>query len=116
MTAEEKLRKNIISLRESRNWSQKELASRLGMDSSYISKIESGNRKVSTPELNELAGLFEVSADYLLGRSPTKNNETHPLTVKEALDSVMSSDGKGIREADKPILEAIISKYLAEAK
>ena len=35
-SAEERLRNNIVNLRESRNWSQKELATRLGIDSSLI--------------------------------------------------------------------------------
>lgn len=46
-------------------------AKRMKMDSSYISKIESGNRKVSSAELDSFANIFDVSADYLLGRDKT---------------------------------------------
>lgn len=71
MSPAETLRNRIIELREQRHWSQAELAKRMKMDSSYISKIESGNRKVSSAELDSFANIFDVSADYLLGRGKT---------------------------------------------
>ncbi|ETA74072.1 helix-turn-helix domain-containing protein [Ligilactobacillus equi] len=107
MTAEEKLRKNIIRLRESRNWSQKELASRLGMDSSYISKIESGNRKVSTPELNALAGLFEVSADYLLGRDGKGKNQEQNADLASD-DVIFTYEGKPIPKEDLELIRRLM--------
>lgn len=55
ITAEEILRKNIITLRENRNWSQAELARRLKMNNTILNKIETGNRKVSSFELDQIA-------------------------------------------------------------
>lgn len=57
----------IINLREAKDWSQAELARRLGVEKSVMNKIENGSRKVSIDELKQLANLFQVSTDYLLG-------------------------------------------------
>lgn len=65
------LSKVIINLRESRNWSQAELSRRLGVNKSIMNRIESGERKVSSEELNKLAEIFGVTTDYLLGRNQT---------------------------------------------
>ncbi|VDG33333.1 XRE family transcriptional regulator [Lactobacillus brevis] [Lactiplantibacillus mudanjiangensis] len=66
--ADSKLANKIINLRERKDMKQSELARRLGLDKSSMSKIENGTRKVSSDELNKLADIFEVTADYLLGR------------------------------------------------
>ena len=75
-SSDDRLRNNIINLRESRNLSQSELAKLMGIHNSYISKIESGTRKVSTSELNKLAEIFNVSTDYLLGRKENQDNKS----------------------------------------
>ncbi len=56
----------IINLRESKNWSQAELARRLGIEKSMMNKIENGSRKVQTDELTKLSSLFNVPVDFLL--------------------------------------------------
>ncbi|AFI29137.1 MULTISPECIES: helix-turn-helix domain-containing protein [Bacillus] len=61
---------NVIrSLREKRNLTQKELASRIGLNNSVLSRIESGNRPVNDTEINLFADFFQVTTDYLLGRT-----------------------------------------------
>ncbi len=49
--------------------SQSEVARRIGLANSVISRIESGDRKVAASELADFADLYHVSADYLLGRT-----------------------------------------------
>lgn len=56
----------IINLRESKDWSQAELARRIGLDKSVMNKIENGSRKIQSEELIKLSQLFEVPVDYLL--------------------------------------------------
>ncbi|WP_372872683.1 helix-turn-helix domain-containing protein [Shewanella sp.] len=56
----------IVNLRKLANWSQEELADRMGVSRQSVSKWESAN---SIPDLNKvilLANLFNVSTDYLL--------------------------------------------------
>ena len=58
---------NIKILRESRNWTQSELAKKLGLTRSAVNAWEMGLSVPSTPYIVELANLFKVTADSLLG-------------------------------------------------
>lgn len=115
-SSDDRLRNNIINLRESRNLSQSELAKLMGIHNSYISKIESGTRKVSTSELNKLAAIFDVSTDYLLGRkeneSSTESQENKDLKkfLEDNLDNGMTfGDGK-VTEEDREKLEIALTQ------
>ncbi|MET1029781.1 helix-turn-helix domain-containing protein [Domibacillus tundrae] len=65
----------IKSLRNKKDWSLRELEKRTGIDYSVLSRIESGKRPVTDQEMNVFADLFEVTTDYLLGRSNVDINE-----------------------------------------
>ena len=62
MTAE-----RIKALREARGWTQAELARRMNMTRNGINSWEQGLSMLSPPSLVDLAKLFSVSTDYLLG-------------------------------------------------
>lgn len=53
--------------RISRNFSQKQVASSIGVSASVISNYESGERTPSIEILISLAHLYRCSTDYLLG-------------------------------------------------
>lgn len=74
--ADKSLANKIVNLREEGNITQSELARRLDLDKSSMSKIESGSRKVSTDELKRISEIFEVSTDYLLGNTIDRNGHT----------------------------------------
>lgn len=57
----------IKALRESRGWTQAELARKMNMTRNGINSWEHGFSMPSPPSLVELARLFSVSTDYLLG-------------------------------------------------
>lgn len=61
----------IIDLRESRNWTQKDLADKMGFNKVTMNKIEHGNRNITNSELAKFADIFEVTTDYLLGKNST---------------------------------------------
>ncbi|MBR4863074.1 MAG: helix-turn-helix transcriptional regulator [Oscillospiraceae bacterium] len=62
MTAEK-----IKKLREARGWTQAELARRLGVTRNGVNSWEQGLSMPSPACLVELAKVFSVSTDYLLG-------------------------------------------------
>lgn len=115
-SSDDRLRNNIINLRESRNLSQSELAKLMGIHNSYISKIESGTRKVSTSELNKLAEIFDVSTDYLLGRkeneSSTEKQENKDLKkfLEDNLDNGMTFGDGEVTEEDREKLEIALTQ------
>lgn len=61
--------KKIISLREKRGWTQRELANRVNLNVSVMNRIESNERPIKDSELLNFANVLEVSTDYLLGRT-----------------------------------------------
>ena len=74
--------KIIKELRKENNMSQEELAEKLGVSRSAVGLYEQGKRKVNYERVNELADIFGVSSDYLLGRIDKKN----PVrTISEAI-------------------------------
>ncbi|AUM67396.1 XRE family transcriptional regulator [Brevibacillus laterosporus] len=66
----------IKLLRETRKWSQLLLSEKLGINNSVLSRIEAGKRDVEDYLLNKAADIFDVTSDYLLGRTndPSPNN------------------------------------------
>lgn len=72
MTAE-----RIKALREARGWTQAELARRMNMTRNGINSLEQGLSMPSPPSLVDLAKLFSVSTDYLLG---VENHSTVNVT------------------------------------
>jgi transcriptional regulator with XRE-family HTH domain len=56
-------------LREERKVGQKEIANLLGVSISSIGKYENNERTPSPNAINKIADYFDVSTDYLLGRS-----------------------------------------------
>jgi transcriptional regulator with XRE-family HTH domain len=58
--------KNIRTLRHQRNWSQEDVASRLGISIPAFSKIETGVTDINLSRLEQIANIFEVSVVTLL--------------------------------------------------
>jgi len=59
----------LKELRERRHMSQVFLGMELGMNQNTISRYETGAREPSNAELIMIADFFDVSIDYLLGRT-----------------------------------------------
>lgn len=59
----------LKKLRKEKKLTQTELGSRINVTKVSISGYESGNRSPDTDTLQRLADFFEVSTDYLLGRT-----------------------------------------------
>lgn len=61
--------KRLVLLRKSHNLTQKQLASELGLSEVGIQNYEGNRRKPAYDVLIALADYFDVSLDYLVGRS-----------------------------------------------
>ena len=73
----------IKSLRISRNLTQKQVASRIGLAISAVSAYELGTRYPSYDILLKLARLYNVSTDYLIGREDGCNIDVTGLSEEE---------------------------------
>lgn len=81
----------IRGLREKIGWRQKDVAEKLGISESAYGYYEQGRREPSNDTLRQLADIFNVNIDYLLGRTddPTPPNKARPyyaLTEKDERD------------------------------
>ena len=91
----------IKELREEKNISQLELAKKLNLTQQSISLYEKGDREPSIDVLKSIANFFNVSLDYLLGKSDIRNydedekeflfafhKETEGMTDEEIKDAL----------------------------
>lgn len=72
----------IKELRKERKFTQQRLADLLGVDKSSISKYEHGVNAADHEQLKKLSDIFNVSMDYLLGRTDNRNNSIIEGTYK----------------------------------
>lgn len=63
------LGKRIRYLREKYQLSQKQLATRVNLTNAQLSRYELGERKPDPEIIKDIADFFDVSTDYLLGRT-----------------------------------------------
>ena len=61
--------KRIRDLREDNDKSQKEIAEMLHMQTTVYRRYESGERETPAWVIDKLADFYQVSTDYLLGRT-----------------------------------------------
>lgn len=73
----------IKSLRESHNYTQSDLARILGITRSSVNAWEMGISVPSTQYIVELADIFKVSTDYLLGVNQTASINVSGLTDQD---------------------------------
>lgn len=73
----------IKALREQQNMTQTQLAKQLGITRSSVNAWEMGISVPSTQYIVELANIFRVSTDYLLGVSNTASISVTGLTEKD---------------------------------
>nr|BDD46661.1 hypothetical protein 4 [Bacillales bacterium] len=77
------LGKRIKKLREKQNIFQKRLATALGISNVQLSRYESGDRKPDPETITAIANFFDVSTDYLLGRTDIPEPTTHTVAGQE---------------------------------
>lgn len=66
----------IKRLRQENNLNQTQLAKKVNINNSVISRIEAGKKSIESSLLVELANIFNVSTDYLLGRTNTRHTKS----------------------------------------
>jgi repressor LexA len=75
----------LKNLREHNNLTQEQLAKKIGVSTSLIGLYETGARKPSRERLSSLSTLFDVSMDYLMGKTDTifepKTSAVYEATV-----------------------------------
>lgn len=73
-----KYSQRMKDLREDHDYTQKEIADKIGIDRSYYGKYERGLHPTPTEIIMKLCILYDLSADYILGFT----DEPKPLPRK----------------------------------
>lgn len=69
----------ITTLRKEKGLSQKSAAEQLGISQALLSHYEKGVRECGLDFVVRIADFYDVSTDYLLGRTPSRHNQ--PLSL-----------------------------------
>jgi len=96
-----KLHDKLVKLRKERQWSQTVLCEQVGINITYLSRLENGKSQPSGDMLWKIAKAFGVSMDYFMDEDA---DEATPVTIKdknlverlELIDSLEDSDRQTI--------------------
>lgn len=77
----------LSRLRKEKNMSQKEAAAGLGVSQALLSHYENGIRECGLDFIIKAADFYNVTTDYLLGRSDSKQGFTGAFTIKSDIGS-----------------------------
>ena len=103
----------LKKLRKDKNLTQDELAQKINNSRSNIANYENGKNMPSVEVLQKLSELFDVSTDYLLGKSDKKNPEKVDI---DNIDIAFASGIKGLNKENQEIAKNIIEGLLAKQK
>lgn len=101
--------KHLKELRSEANWTQQEVADRLGISRANYSHVENNRNEPDNELLVKLANLYEVSTDYLLGKTNIKD-KTGSIKEAEINDDqvIMTFDGKPIPPEDLDLIKRLL--------
>lgn len=83
--------KRLYDLRTDKDLKQEEIAKILNTTKQSYGRYENGKRKLSVEDLITLADFYNVSTDYILGR--TDNPEMNTTTIKNQIN-INTNKGK----------------------
>lgn len=101
----------LKELRKKSNLTQKDMADYFGTSQPSYQAWESGKRNPNSESLDKIASFFNVSTDYLLGKSETKRPEEINLSDFEILFRKTSTK---MNDKQKTQLEKDLKEFLIE--
>ena len=105
----------IKELREARGEMQKVIAKALGIAPSTYSQYETGKREPDYSTLSKIADYFDVSVDYLLGKTDIKKAPAHgeqgrdEFELSDGMENLKFAlfGGDGIEDIDDEMMEDV---------
>lgn len=113
-------------LREEKELTQNEIAQSLDIDRSVYNKIETNLRPIRENELTTIADFFNVSTDYLLGRTSQKYDQSNlqkdiAKQIENMINQITSDTdlkfyGQSINYEERKFLETVLKMSLHLSK
>ena len=108
------IKERLKELRKERGLNQRELALYLKLSPSTIAMYETGQRIPDADTLEKLADYFNVSVDFILGRTDTPRPEPAAAKADEAKHSPIAFSGD-MSDINIDALEKIINRAVKNA-
>ena len=105
----------LKKLRKEGKLTQKDIATFLNISQPAYQQFESGKKKMNLETMEKLADFFNVSTDYLLGKTdfPDLNLE---VDIDNAIDNSVAYDGTPITDNDREIIKNFLKDYFSNKK
>ena len=100
---------NIRKFRKAKRMSQESLAERIGISTTHMSHIETGNTKLSLPVLIELSQILEVSTDSIIFGDSGRDAELPGRQIAELLESSSTKQQRIISEVVSAVKTAMVN-------
>lgn len=105
----------LKELRQKAQVTQKELAQSINSSQQNIALYEQGRRKPKYETLEKLSVFFNVSTDYLLGKTDFPEPDSD-IDLDTAIDNSVAFDGTPITDDDREIIKNYLKDYFANKK
>ena len=110
----EKFRKLLIEARQKSGLTQAEVAARLGVSQSFVSKYELGERRLDVIELLRITDILNASVHDLITQITASTDYSPPVSILQELGLTVGELTKLI--LDNPSLRGMVVGYAAEQK
>ncbi|KTF20943.1 helix-turn-helix domain-containing protein [Streptococcus gordonii] len=105
----------LKELRQKAKVTQKELAVSINSSQQNIALYEQGKRKPKYETLEKLAVFFNVSTDYLLGKTDILDSDPD-IDLDTAINHSVAFDGTPITDDDREAIKNYLKDYFANKK
>lgn len=100
----------LKELRKKANFTQVEVAEKLGISQPAYASWERGVKKPTQENLVKIAQVLNVSVDYLVGNSEEKSDELDNIELLFRMNS------KGLTEEEKAVFKKELIEFMEERK
>ena len=90
----------LKELRIEKGLTQEKLAKKIGINRTTIAKIESGDRDLTLDHIQRMSDFFNVSYDYILGKSNERTNTIQVIDMTNAKDGVTPIQMEVLKKID----------------
>ena len=105
----------LKKLRQQEKYTQKEIANFLNITQPAYQQFESGKKKINIETMQKLADFYNVSTDYLLGKTDIPDPDSD-IDLDSAIDNSVAYDGTPITDNDREIIKDFLKEYFAKKK
>ena len=90
----------LKELRIEKGLTQEKLAKKIGINRTTIAKIESGDRDLTLDHIQRMSDFFNVSYDYILGKSNERTNTIQVIDMTNSKDGVTPIQMEVLKKID----------------